>query len=174
LIDLSVIYTGISPEIGWLVISAFVWLVVNLLLILFRKILLRVGKSSVCSMTASSVDFMIFNLMLAILGESNYIPANLVSKLIGATTNFTMHKYWAFSVGGGNFKGQYGRYIMISAVSFLLNTGIIHICTAYLGLDPRLGWPIAGFLVWLCWNFVMTRLFVFKIPVFNDATKKND
>lgn len=172
LINLSVLYAGQTAITSWLILTPFAWFVTNVLVILFGKLLLIIGKSSISSFTATSVDFMIFNAVLMIIGNELYAAANLVSKFIGATTNFTIHKYWAFNVRGGGYGKQYGRYLLISLVSYLLNTGIIKVCVDYLGLNPRLGWPIAGFIVWLGWNFVMTRYFVFKLPVFHDNRKE--
>ncbi|GAB4290323.1 MAG: hypothetical protein Kow0090_03390 [Myxococcota bacterium] len=168
LINLAVLYGDVPPIYGWLIVSAFVWLATNIIVVFFGRILKILGKSSVSSLTASSVDFMIFNLVLAFLGNRFYIVANLISKLFGATVNFSIHKYWVFGVSKGGFFRQYARYLAISAVSFLLNTGIIKLGVDYFVLNPRLAWPIAGFLVWLCWNFVMTRFFVFKLPLFYD------
>jgi len=172
LIDLFVVYAGQPPIQTWVLMSSLVWCLTVALVVLFGKILHVVGKSSLCSLTASLVDFMMFNLVLAALGNGMYVPANLLSKFCGATTSFCGHKYWAFKVRHGGFGTQYGRYILISFLGFLLNTGIIKISSDCFGFGPRIGWFLAGLLVWLFWSFFMTRLFVFKLSLFHDRRAK--
>lgn len=89
--------------------------------------------------------------------------ANLIGNGVGLTVNFILERYWVFEGGKKRKVTEVStRYIIITAVNFLLNylilKGLLNV-----GISVAIGQFIsAGFFT--VWNYLWYRFWVFKEP----------
>lgn len=118
-------------------------------------------RHQAASVAATVVDFgtMIVLVELQVL-RADF--ATLVGALLGAITNFTIARIWAFKAGGEPLGAQAARYAVVSGASACLNA------LGEYALAHRWGMPyvtsriVVAFLVSVLWNFPAHRNFVFR------------
>ncbi len=90
-----------------------------------------------------------------------YVIATACGAAAGAVLNFTLNKYWAFDAKAGSTGKQGFRYLVVSAGSLLLNTGLVFCFTEFGQLRYLLSKAIAALTVGWAWNYPLHRYFVF-------------
>lgn len=92
--------------------------------------------------------------------------AGIAGFLVAVTVNWVLNRVWTFrGHGGGPAHRQWGRYIAVNLLGFVLNRGTYALLVTFVPLcaaEPV--WAVAaGALVGLAANFPLTRLFVFGL-----------
>ena len=113
------------------------------------------------SFIATLADFGSFNLFLYGFGVW-YVTSNIVGALIGATLNFILSSYWAFSGSQNSLKSQVIKYTIVSIGSLILNTFFIYLLTDLAQFEPNLSKVIIAITIGISYNFVLMRYYVFK------------
>ncbi len=116
-------------------------------------------RFTVASTLATAADFVVFLALVALGGMVPWI-ATLLGKLVGGLLNFGINRIWTFGVFT-RIGPQITRYVYASGSSALLNAGGVAVLLLLPGLDYRLAWLIAAGTVFLCWNYVLNRDYVF-------------
>ena len=111
---------------------------------------------------ATGVDFGLFFLLKDVFNVW-YVIATSIGALCGAIVNFIICRNWAFLSTQGNITLQIGKYIMISAGSLLLNTGLVFVLTEFFHLHENYSRIITAIFVAITYNFLLQKYFVFKI-----------
>lgn len=87
---------------------------------------------------------------------------NLLAYLVAMATGYLMHSRWSFRDHGGERTAATKlRFLIVSLVSYLLNSLWVWLITEPLGLDPA--WPILPMLfITPAVTFVLNRHWVFR------------
>ncbi len=87
---------------------------------------------------------------------------NIVGYAVAVVTGYLMHSRWSFRDQGGERTGATRlRFLVVSVVSYLLNSFWVWLATEPLGLDPA--WPILPMLcITPAVTFVLNRQWVFR------------
>ncbi len=87
---------------------------------------------------------------------------NLLAYVAAMATGYLMHSRWSFRDHGGERSGgTIGRFLVVSLVSYALNSFWVWLCTEPLGLSPA--WPILPMLfVTPLVTFTLNRQWVFR------------
>ncbi|HSX32269.1 MAG TPA: GtrA family protein, partial [Candidatus Saccharimonadales bacterium] len=94
-----------------------------------------------------------------------WLPAKIVSDIVGASLAYVVQRYWAFADHALNGRGSDAvkKYGLITAVTFLIDYVIIWALVA-IGISPYIGFFVAaGFFT--VWNYVWYRFWVFRTPI---------
>jgi putative flippase GtrA len=87
----------------------------------------------------------------------------LLGCAVGATINFLVNQMWAFNSGRPSVV-QGGRYLVVSASSALLNSGLVGVLLLLPSVPYPLAWALVRALVFLSWNHPLHRDYVFAEP----------
>jgi putative flippase GtrA len=87
---------------------------------------------------------------------------NFLAYVVAMATGYLMHSRWSFrDHGGERTHATRVRFIVVSLVSYALNSFWVWLCTVALGLDPA--WPILPMLfVTPAVTFLLNRQWVFR------------
>jgi putative flippase GtrA len=119
----------------------------------------RFGKAQFSSSFATGLHWVLMTLLLMV--HVNYLIATTCGAVLGAVTDFSLKKWWAFSARGGILYKQGLRYALVSALSAGFNALVAFILVEGLHMEE---WPalmLASVIVGLGWNYPMHRLYVF-------------
>lgn len=126
------------------------------------------------SFAATLVDFGLLYCLVEF-ADVYYVLATAIGAFVGAITNFTLNKYWAFEDRKSGVLAQGFRYAMVSGGSLLLNTALVFCFTEFGHLRYLVSKTIAALTVGWGWNYPMHRYFVFPPdPKAPEAPKTND
>lgn len=112
-------------------------------------------------MAATVVDFTTL-VCLVEYAHVYYVIATACGAFVGAVTNFTLNKYWAFKPGDRKLASQGLRYALVSGCSLALNTGLVFCFTEFGHLRYLYSKMIAALAVGWGWNYPLHRYFVFS------------
>ncbi len=119
----------------------------------------RFGKAQFSSSFATGLHWILMTLLL--MAHVNYLIATTLGAVLGAITDFSLKKWWAFDARGGMLHKQGIRYAMVSLLSAGFNALVAFILVEGLRMEE---WPaliLASVIVGLGWNYPMHRLYVF-------------
>ncbi|NMB74426.1 MAG: hypothetical protein GYA21_04775 [Myxococcales bacterium] len=121
-------------------------------------------RSLSVSLLSTAVDAGLFCLCTLLLaGGRALLVARWVCGALGAVSNFTLNRRFAFQGCGGGLWSQAGRYAVtaLSAVSLAtLTWWLLRLVT---GGDPRLLHLVSLALVWVCFTYPLLRGWVFRV-----------
>jgi putative flippase GtrA len=119
------------------------------------------GRHQVGAILATGIDFGTMSALVVLLG----LPAALataVGAAVGGTSNFLLGRHWIFSAQDGQAGEQGIRYVLVSAVSLVLNAAGEYLLHDRLGLQYLLARGIIASLVSVVWNYPVQRMFVYR------------
>ncbi len=103
----------------------------------------------------------------ALRGTIGIYGAGLAAYLVAATVTWAINRAWAFrgSSSDGQVGRQWVRFLIANLVGFALNRGTFAILVTFVPLcaDQPILAVAAGALVGMFVNFILSRLFVFRI-----------
>lgn len=114
------------------------------------------------ALLASALDLGVMTACVELLGVRPSM-ATAAGAVCGAIANFLFSRHVVFRAGAGSRLGQALRYVLVAAVSLLLNAGGVWLLAERLAVGyfaARLAVSIA---VSLAWNYPMHRYFVFRL-----------
>lgn len=122
------------------------------------------GKGSVTrnvlsASVATLSDFGAVVVLVSVVGFSAPL-GTLLGCGVGATINFAISQVWAFNSGRPSVV-QGGRYLVVSASSALLNSGLVGVLLLLPSVPYPLAWVLVRALVFLSWNHPLHRDYVF-------------
>lgn len=124
-------------------------------------------RSVVTSAIATGIDFVAV-LGLVTLGLSPVL-STLIGCVLGGITNFALNRSWGFVAGNAHWTVQFGRYVIVSATSALLNAGGVA-AILLLECDYRIAWWVTRLVVFVAWNYPLQRNFVFAPAPESETT----
>ena len=121
---------------------------------------IRAGLSGII---ATAVDFGAMAVLLHVFG----VPvawaamAALVSSALGAVTNFTINKFWAFRDRSRIDTYQVMAYAMVSGLNAVIVAAFVHGFVHFVHLDPLLSKAVAALITFVLWTYPAQAKFVF-------------
>lgn len=91
-----------------------------------------------------------------------YVTATAIAAFLGAITNFSLNRIWAFQDRTRTVGSQGLRYAVVSAASLGLNTLFVYVFTEYAHLPVLVSKLITALAVGWFWNYPLHRYFVFS------------
>lgn len=123
------------------------------------RLCLRFILYSVIGCSGVFIDVIIFYTLVNVV-DTNYILANVVSILSGATNNFILNAKINFKVHDKKFS-RYISFISIACIGILCSSTIIHICVSKFHLPVMFGKCIAILIV-TALQFTLNTLITFR------------
>lgn len=123
--------------------------------------LLRAGASSA---VATAVDGAAYQLLLY-LGDSHYGTAAITGAALGAVTNFSLNRAWAFQPTGRALVRQAIEYAAVSLITYSVLRWSLYMLVEVHGLHEGAAWVPAKAVAWLFASYPMQRFVVFAGPV---------
>lgn len=123
----------------------------------------RFLKAQFSTGVATALDWGALTLLLAV--NVNYIIAVAVGSVLGAVTDFSMKKWWAFDAAGGMLRSQGIRYAIVSTLSALLNCAMAYILVEWVEIAKLPAVILASLVIGIAWNYPLHRLYVFSDAV---------
>lgn len=119
------------------------------------NILLRyIGAGSIAALVEFSLFFFLYQM-----ADLNLLLANCISFAVAVILCFILQKNWTFKASG-NGQRHLQLYILMQAISALLNNALMYIFVFQLGIYAPLSKLLEIAIVFL-WNYSFCRLVVF-------------
>lgn len=135
---------------------------------IFKQII-RFGEVGILN---TFIDFGILNLLIGVTGITSgwgLAPFNTISFLFGVTNSYFWNKLWTFDKGGKTGGKEFFQFLIVSAVGWGINTGIVVLGTIYITPLASISagaWAnimkIVATLVSMAWNFIGYKFIVFR------------
>jgi putative flippase GtrA len=124
------------------------------------KISPRFLRSTATSLLTSALDFMV--LIGAVeLFHVNYVLATWFGTVVGALSNFTINKHWAFKGSSIALPSQFARFVFVQAGASGLQTLGVWLLTRFVNTPYQASKLIVAVLVSVGWNYPMNKAVVF-------------
>jgi putative flippase GtrA len=130
---------------------------------------LVIARASISSLAATAVDAAAYQLVLfSDLGD--YRAAAVCGALLGAVTNFTLNRAWAFPPSGRSLRWQAVLYAGASLLTLLGLQASLAVCVEALRMDEHLAWVPSKIAAWLFVSYPLFRCVVFAPPRGQEAS----
>ncbi len=121
----------------------------------------RFVRANLSSTLASGVEYALVTGLVIL--RVHYLWAATAGAVSGAVTDFSLKRHWAFQRERKGALHREGlRYLLVSAVSLLLNLGLSYLLVDGLHIHPVPGVIGASIVVGFAWNYPLHRYYVFK------------
>ena len=118
------------------------------------------SKAAVAALIATVVDFGSLTLWVEVLHQ--FYPVGVaLGALLGALTNFSLNRHWAFDAAHAPVGRQAFRYGIVSLGSLCLNTGGVWLVTEKLHLFYLLSKIVVALMVGFLFNYPLQRHYVY-------------
>lgn len=110
--------------------------------------------------SAAAVEFTVFVVLHALLGNPWLIASQSISFVFGFACSFLLNRHWVFRSGGAVWQ-ELLRYAVIAGINLVIGNALLLLLTGTLGLNGY----IAKFLVMAgiaAWNYLIFSNLVFK------------
>lgn len=84
----------------------------------------------------------LFHSQTTVLGQEYYLPPFLISSYIAITSNYILNKRYTFQDKKEHSVG-YGRYLIMSTITLVIDVAILFLLVKYVGLIPQLAAMLA-------------------------------
>jgi putative flippase GtrA len=121
-------------------------------------IIVTAAQFGTVSVVAALVDVAIFSGLLALLPLPPTV-INLFSFGCGVVTGFVLNRYWVFRRAGGAPSAQLAKFVAVNAASLVISTVAVGLMALVM---PALAAKLLSLPITFCWNFAMSRSWVFK------------
>jgi putative flippase GtrA len=122
--------------------------------------ILTFSKAAVAALAATVVDFGSLTIWVEVLHR--FYPIGVaIGAGLGAITNFTLNRYWAFDAAHAPVGKQAVRYAIVSFGSLCLNTGGVWLVTEKLHLFYMVSKIVVALMVGFLFNYPLQRHFVY-------------
>ena len=120
----------------------------------------RFFRANASSMLASALDWLLITLLVGV--HVHYLFAATVGALVGALTDFSIKRHWAFMRGAvGAVQHEAMRYIAASGTSLAWNLLLSYALVDGMHIPAVPGVIAASIIVGIAWNYPVHRFFVF-------------
>lgn len=129
----------------------------------------RFVRANVSAIVATGLEWVLITALVAV--GAHYLVATAIGAIVGATTDFSIKRHWAFSRQSVDAMHREAvRYVVASASSLGLNMLVAYLLVDRLRMPAVPGVIAASFVVGVVWNYPMHRYFVFPEGGSNRAT----
>lgn len=122
-------------------------------------------RAAVSSIVATVVDGLVYEFGLAVAQAASlrgpYIAASAGGAVVGAITNFSLNRWWAFRSREKSIVAQGTHYAAGSFVTLLVLQALLWVFVEHMAIDARIAWPPAKVLSWLVFSYPFQRIIVF-------------
>jgi phosphatidylglycerophosphate synthase/putative flippase GtrA len=119
-------------------------------------------RNMVAAGLATGCDFAVVVALVSLAGLSPPV-GTFLGCIVGATVNFVTNRVWTYQSQAPPV-GQGGRYLIVSASSAFLNSGLVAVLLLLPAVPYPLAWWLVRALVFLSWNHPLYRDYVFAAP----------
>jgi putative flippase GtrA len=119
------------------------------------------AKATLSSLAATVVDGIAYQLVLLPL-PGRYGVAALTGAVLGAITNFTINRLWAFPPTSKKLYFQASQYAVVSGLVYLGLQASLWLLIEVLGLNERIAWLPAKIFSWMVVSYPLQRFLVFR------------
>jgi len=133
----------------------------------FSKAIFQFIKFAEIGALNTFFDMGILNLLVWLTGITSgvlVIPLNTVSFLCATTNSYYLNKFWTFRMGAQLKGREFLRFLIVSTIGWIINTGIVFLGTTFLS-------PLAGISAG-AWVNVVKLMATFFLMVWNFAGYK--
>ena len=129
----------------------------------------RFLRGNASAIVATGLEWCLITLLVGI--SVHYLVAAAIGAVVGAVTDFSIKRHWAFIRGGvGSVRQEALRYVVASGLSLGLNVLLAYGVVDRLHVPSIPGVIIASFIVGIAWNYPVHRYFVFPERSARSAT----
>lgn len=122
--------------------------------------LTRFLRANASSILATGLEWVLVTILVAV--HVHYLAATTVGATLGAVTDFTVKRHWAFMRGQvGSVHGEAVRYLLASGASLGWNLLVAYGLVDGLHVASVPGVIAASIIVGVAWNYPVHRHFVF-------------
>ncbi len=118
-------------------------------------------RYNIVAVLATGVDFITL-IALTELAGLWYLLSTFTGAVLGAFTAFLLGRYWIFVSKESKIAHQAFRYFLVAAGSVLLNSSGVYFFTEVVNFQYVISKVITAVLVAVCYNYLLSRYFVFK------------
>jgi putative flippase GtrA len=93
-----------------------------------------------------------------------YVAAAFAGALLGAATNFTLNRTWAFPPSGRTLRSQLLMYAGASGLTYLALQAVLTLLVELGGVHERVAWVPAKGVAWMLVSYPLFRFVVFARP----------
>lgn len=122
------------------------------------------AKAQVAAFIGGVSDYL-FMIALTELAGIHYTVSIVISGILGAVINFSINKYWAFTLQGSvnaPLGNQLFKFVFVVAGSILLKSTGTFMITTFVDLDYRFSRLLVELIVSYGFNYVLLKHWVFK------------
>lgn len=120
----------------------------------------RFVRANASAVVATALDWLAVKVLVTL--DIHYLVAAGVGAVLGAITDFSLKRNWAFLRGEkGAVHQEASRYVIASALSLGMNLMVSYVLVDMMHLAPVRGVITASIIVGCLWNYPMHRFFVF-------------
>lgn len=121
------------------------------------------GKHQLATVASTAVDYLVMICLVSLAGLGP-VAGTSIGAAAGAITNFTLGRTYTFRATARDrgLRGQFIRYVMVSAMSLGWNALGVQLLAVMLGMQYVIARLLVGTFVGFAWNFPMHRYFVFR------------
>jgi len=147
-----------------------------------RKIAIfqQLAKYGLVGISNTLLDFSVLNALsyvFHVYSGFSLILINVFSFLAANINSYFWNKYWTFQSQNKKVAGEFLKFLIVSAIGFILNSVILWFFTTVmepaLGLSPQIWENIAKLIAtgaYIIWNFIGYKLIVFKDNTGNNIS----
>ena len=121
--------------------------------------LLKAGKFAIVGVANTLIDFGVFTVLAQLLGVNVYL-SQFVSYSAGTLNSYIFNRSWTFRSKDRFFSPALVKFLVLSALMFLLSTAILYLCFDVAGF-PKLIAKGVSTCITLVVNFLANRFWVF-------------
>jgi len=138
----------------------------------FVPVIWQFAKFGLIGVLNTLLDFGVLNLLsylTKVYSGPTLVVLNVFAFLAANVNSYFWNKSWTFSSRAKNAASEFGRFLLVSIIGFVVNSLILWFLTTLMhplgGLSPQL-WEnaakIVATVVYTIWNFIGYKLLVFK------------
>lgn len=117
-------------------------------------------RFSLSSLSGFVVDYLMYVLLLSLLGADKLVCVNVGARLVSGTVNFTLNRLFVFD-GDEEFWRSAGKYAVLALCILGANTAILMLLTGILGMNRYLAKVLTELTLYLV-NWLVQRTIVFR------------
>ncbi len=117
-------------------------------------------RATISSTVATIVDGVIYQLVLTV-ASGRFALAAAAAAVLGALTNFTLNRMWAFPPGSRTLTAQLALYVLGSVMTYGMLQLSLWILIERLAVNARIAWIPAKVVAWSLVSYPFQRIIVF-------------
>lgn len=134
------------------------------------RIYKEILKFSMSSFMSFLIDYLMFGILMILLGQGWTIAANIGARLVSATANFAINRRFVFGASETLRKSAL-KYAMLAGGILVCNTGVLYVMTDIWSVNPYVA-KIMTEMVLFVVSWAVQRTFVFQRQEYEAAAQE--